>query len=394
MVFEFTTAQSHNERRQAMSDYNMYCGLDVHQGAIVVAVAAAEEGAAEVYGTIPNTDPAVAKLVRRLEKKWKTLAFCYEAGPCGYAIYRLLRSMGLDCMVVAPSLIPRKPGERIKTDRRDARSLARQFRAGELTAVWVPDDEQEARRDLSRAREDMKAMERRARQRLYALLLRHGQRFHGKTKGTQAFFRWLEGVKLPHREQQIVLQEYVDAVKEAQKRVKGLEEDMRRACEGWIWEPVVTGLMALRGISFVAAFTLVAEIGDFTRFTTAAQFMTFLGLIVSERSSFPRRRQGGITKTGNGHARRILVEASWTYRFRARKTTVIQRRAQKCSESVQAIAWKAQKRLCRRYSHLVTNLRKDTRVACTAIARELAGFVWAIAREVTPACNAQTEVAQ
>jgi transposase len=336
---------------------------------------------------------AVVKLARRLQKKWGTVLFCYEAGPCGYGIYRVLRSMGLDCMVVAPSLIPRKPGERIKTDRRDARSLARLSRAGELTAVWVPEEEQEAMRDLSRAREDMKAMERQARQRLYALLLRHGKRFPGRTKKSQAYFRWLETVKFTHQELQIVLQEYVDAVKEAQGRAQALENDMRAACKGWIWEPVVTALMALRGVDFVAAFTLVAEIGDFRRFATAVQFMTYLGLVPSEHSTGKKLRRGGITKTGNGHARRILVEASWGYRFPARKTAVIQRRAEKCSKAVQEIAWRAQKRLCRRYRHLVVNLGKPTPVACTAVALELAGFVWAIAREVTPAYEASPRLA-
>jgi transposase len=385
------TAQSHNERRQAMSDYNMYCGLDVHQNSVVVAVAEAGAGRPEPFGRIPNTELAVAKLTRQLAKIYGRVAFCYEAGPCGYGIYRQLRSMGHDCMVAAPSLIPRKPGERIKTDPRDARSLARQLRAGELTAVWVPTEKDEAMRDLSRAREDLKIMERQVKQRLYGLLLRHGKRFSGKTKGTQAFFRWLEEVKLPHPEQQIVLEEYVDAVKQTKKRVKALEEEMAKACEGWIWEPLVVALMALRGVSFVAAFTLVAEIGDFTRFVTAVQFMTFLGLIPSEQSSGEKRWRGPITKTGNSHARRILVEAAWTYRFRARKTAVIQRRAEKCSDEVQAIAWKAQKRLCARYRHMVLQLNKPATVACTAIARELAAFVWAIAREVAPVCLAQAK---
>jgi transposase len=376
-----------------MSDYNMYCGLDVHQRSVVVGTAEAQGGAPEIHGTIPNTELALAKLVRRLEKKWGTVAFCYEAGSCGYGIYRLLRSMGQECMVVAPSLIPRKPGERIKTDRRDARSLARLSRVGELTAVWVPGEEQEAMRDLSRGREDMKAMERQAKQRLYALLLRHSKRFPGKKKGTQAYFRWLEGVKFAHQEQQIVLQEYVDAVMQAKNRVAGLVESMREACEGWIWEPVVTGLMALRGVDFVAAFTLVAEIGDFRRFATAVEFMAYLGLVPSEQTSCDRQRRGGITKTGNGHARRILVEASWAYRFPARKTAVIQRRAEKCTEAVQEMAWKAQKRLCRRYRHLVVKLGKPTPLACTAVALELAGFVWAIACEVTPAYEANPRMA-
>jgi transposase len=367
-----------------MSDYSMYCGLDVHRETVVVGTAEAGQGTPEVHGTIPNTELAMAKLVRRLENKWDKILFCYEAGPFGYGLQRLLESMGHDCVVIAPSLIPKKPGDRIKTDRRDARSLARLLRSGELTAVWVPDEKQEAMRDLSRAREDMKEMERQARQRLYALLLRHGKRFPGKDKKTQAFFRWLERVRFAHPEQQIVLQEYVDAVRQAESRTKDIEEDMLRALEGWIWEPVVIALMALRGVGFVVAFTLVAEIGDFRRFSTPGQLMMFLGLVPSEHSSGCKKRRGSITKSGNGHARRVLVEASWSYRFPARKTAAIQRRAEKCSQTVQAIAWKAQKRLCRRFRRMTTTLNKDKCVAVTAVARELAGFVWAIAREVTP----------
>jgi transposase len=362
----------------------MYAGLDVHKDSISVAVAEAGGGPPALHGTVPNTELAVARLVRHLAGRWGNVAFCYEAGPCGYGIYRLIRSMGQDCVVIAPSLIPRKPGERIKTDNRDALTLARQLRAGDLTEVWVPDREQEAMRDLSRAREDMKAIERETKQRLYSFLLRHGKRYSGKCKGTRSFFLWLEGVKLETEVQQIVLQEYVDSVKETQTRVRSLEEEMRKARGGWRWQPVITALMALRGVDLVAAFGLVAEIGDFTRFTSADQLMIYLGLIPSEWSSGNKRRRGSITKTGNGHARRLLVEAAWTYRFPARKTKAIQRRAEKCSEAVQAIAWKAQKRLCGVFRHLVMDRNKLTTVAATAVARQLAGFVWAIACEVSP----------
>jgi len=362
----------------------MNVGLDVHMKTIRVGLAAAGTAPPEDGGTLPYDEGALVKFARRQAERWGTVRFCYEAGPCGYGLYRLLQSMGLECMVVAPSLIPRKPGDRIKNDRRDALSLARQLRAGELTAVWVPDETQEAMRDLSRSREDMKAMARHAKQRLCAFLLRHSRQYPGKTKWTRSYFRWIEELKLDTAVQQIVLQEYVDAVVKFQERVKGLEEEIRGALEGWCWTPVVTALMALRGIDLVGAFTLVAEIADFTRFPSATQFMAYTGLMPGEWSTGGTRRVGGITKTGNGHARRILIEAAWTYRFPARKTKVIQRRAEKCSETVQAMAWKAQRRLCRRYQHLLVTKNKRSAVAATAIARELAGFVWAIACEATP----------
>lgn len=366
-----------------MRHYSKYVGLDVHKEEIAVAVAEGKGGDPLFLGPIPNTPTALRKLVARMSRPdGEVVAFCYEAGPCGYGIHRQIKGLGHDCMVVAPSLIPRKPGERVKTDRRDALSLARQFRAGELTPVWVPDKEQEAIRDLTRAREDMVAMQRHARQRLSAFLLRHGKSFPGRTKWGRAHFRWLETVKFERPVQQIVFQEYVDAIRQAQERVKGLEREMQEALRGWSMEPIVTGLMALRGVDLVAAMTIVAEIGDITRFDSPSQLMAYLGLVPSEHSSADRRRRGGITKTGNGHARRIFVEAAWCYRFPARKTAHIQRRAEQTSEAVQAIAWKAQKRLCGRYRHLRFRQNKLGVVAVTAVARELAGFVWAIACEV------------
>jgi transposase len=283
--------------------------------------------------------------------------------------------------VVAPSLTPRKSGDRIKTDRRDAVTLARLQRAGELTAVWVPEGEQEAIRDLTRIREDMKAAERHLRQRLGAFLLRHGRHYGGRSKWTQAHFRWLEGVRFEHPVQQIVFEEYVEAVKQAQDRVKALEEEMRRSLEDWSLAPVVRALMALRGLDMIGAMTVVAELGDISRFQSPRQLMAYLGLVPSEHSSGQRRTRGGITKTGNGHVRRILIEAAWCYRFPARKTAHLQRRAEKTSVQVQSIAWKAQKRLCMRYRHLIARGKLPVET-CAAIARELAGFSWAIVCEM------------
>jgi len=365
-----------------MNEFSKYVGLDTHKETIAVAVADAIGGKARFYGEIANTPEAIRKLVKQLCPDGEVVSFCYEAGPCGYAIYRQISQLGHYCSVVAPSLIPTKPGERVKTDRRDSEKLSRLDRAGELTPVWVPDQEQEAMRDLTRAREDMKGLERITKQRLNAFLLRYGRIYeNGKSRWTQAHFRWMEGLKFDVTVQQIVFQEYVDAVKQAEARVAGLEKEMEKALEHWVLAPVVEALMALRGIKLITAMTVMAELGDITRFDSPRQLMSFLGLVPSEASSGLTRRRGGITKTGNGHVRRVLVESGWCYRFPARKTAHLQRRAEKCSSEVQAIAWKAQKRLCGRYTHLLGRGKLKVQV-CTAVARELVGFIWAIACEV------------
>jgi transposase len=367
-----------------MNQFIKYVGLDTHKDTIAIAIADAAGGKPRYYGEIANTPTALSKLMKDVSPNGEVVSYCYEAGPCGYGIYRQISGSGHDCSVVAPSLIPTKPGDRVKTDRRDSENLARLHRADELTPVWVPDQEQEAMRDLTRAREDMKHLERQARQRLCAFLLRHGQRYEGgKTKWTQAYWRWLERIKFDHRVQQIVFQEYIDSVKQQQQRVAYLEQAMHEALADWTLTPVVEGLMALRGCRLITAMTVVAELGDITRFDSPRQLMSYLGLVPSESSSGPKTRRGGITKTGNGHVRRVLVEAAWCYRFPARKTADLQRRAEQTPEEVQAIAWKAQKRLCGRYQALSKRglLPQKT---CTAIARELTGFIWAIACEVMP----------
>ncbi len=367
-----------------MNQFIKYVGLDTHKDTIAVAIADAAGGKPRFYGEIANTPTALSKLMKDVSPNGEVVSYCYEAGPCGYGIYRQISGLGHDCAVVAPSLIPTKPGDRIKTDRRDSENLARLHRADELTPVWVPDQEQEAMRDLTRAREDMKHLERQARQRLCAFLLRHGQRYDGgKSKWTQAYWRWLEQIKFGHRVQQTVFQEYIDSVKQQQQRVADLEQAMHEALADWTLAPVVEGLMALRGCRLITAMTVVAELGDITRFDSPRQLMSYLGLVPSESSSGPKTRRGGITKTGNGHVRRVLVEAAWCYRFPARKTAELQRRAEQTPEEVQAIAWKAQKRLCGRYQALNKRglLPQKT---CIAIARELTGFIWAIACEVMP----------
>jgi transposase len=358
-----------------------YVGLDVHKDTIAVAIAKEGRGDPAYYGGIANNVEAIRKLVKKVTSNGESASFCYEAGPCGYDVYRQLIDLGQKCEVVALSLIPKKSGDRVKTDRRDATTLSRLYRAGELTPVWVPDKDQEAIRDLTRAREDMKVMERHAKQRLGAFLLRHGKRFPGRSKWTQVYFRWVEGIKFEVAAQQIVLQEYLDTVKHMKGRVEALEEEMRQAMQGWSLAPVVTGLMALRGVELITAMTTVAELGDISRFGSGRQIMAHLGLVPSEQSSGNHQQRGGITKTGNGHARRVLIEASWCYRLPARKTAHLQRRAEKTSEAVQAIAWKAQKRLCKRFWYLVHKGKLPVE-ACTAVARELSGFIWAIACEV------------
>ena len=301
-----------------------FVGLDVHKKSVSVALSEGRRGG-EVrhYGVVGHSADEICQMVERLARDGRCLSFCYEAGPCGYGLYRQLKDLGQECVVVAPSLIPRKAGERMKTDRRDALMLSRLHRSGELTAVWVPDEEQEAIRDLTRAREDMKSLELKARQRLGAFLLRHRKIYGGKSRWTQAHWRWLEQVKFEQPVQQLVLQEYIDSVKSAQRRVVDLEQEMHSALQHWSLGPVVEALMALRGVRLVTAMTTVAELGDLTRFDSPRELMGYLGLVPSEHSSGNSRRQGGITRTGNGHVRRVLVEAAWNYRFAARKSRVL-----------------------------------------------------------------------
>jgi transposase len=329
-------------------------------------------------------------LIGRLSKEFEgaVILFCYEAGPCGYGLHRQILGLGHDCEVVAPSLIPKKPGERIKTDRRDALKLARLLRAGELTGIWVPDEEQEAMRDLCRARADMKSQERKARQQLGAFVLRHGHHWPSdKTRWTATHYNWLESLKFAHDWQQVVLQEYIEATKAASRRVADMMDQMLRVLPQWRLAPVVDALTALRGIDKLSAMTLLAELGDISRFQSPKQLMAYLGLVPGEHSSGGRRRQGAITLTGNAHARRTLVESAWSYRFAARQTAHLKRKAAAASDESKAIGWRAQKRLCGRYRTLA-QAGKNTKVVCVAIARELAGFVWDIVCREMPRLKA------
>jgi transposase len=364
-----------------MRDCTRFIGLDDSKDVIEVAVAAAgERGEVRHYGVISNTPEALCKLVRRLGRP-RSLNFVYEAGPNGYGIYRELQALGATCVVVAPSQTPRRAGQRIKTDRRDAESLARLHRAGELTPVWVPDEATEAMRDLTRAREDSKYAETRARQRLNAFLLRHGRNYPGKTRWNRTHLRWVRSQTFAHPSQQICLEEYLEAVEEAGRRIARYDEQIRGLVTEWPRSPVVKALTAHRGVSLLTAVTVVAELGDLTRFDGARKLMGFVGLVPSLDSSGQRHRSGAITKTGNAHVRRCLAEAAWAYRHPARRTEHLQRRLEDQRPEIRDIAWKAQVRLCGRYRRLRARGKQHNKVV-TAIARELVGFLWATARAV------------
>ena len=360
----------------------LFVGLDSHKDFHSVAYAPDERSAEVIYvGRIGTRQCDIDKLIRRLQSKAKHLVFAYEAGPCGYSLYRYLTKKGYQCYVVAPSLIPRKSGDRVKTDRRDAVQLARLLRSGDLTYVYVPRLEDEAIRDLCRAREDAVRDLKTAKYRLKALLLRLDIRYTGTANWSKVHLRWLSTVVCPTPAHQIVFQEYVHAVSQHTERLAHLETELHELAATWRLFPVVEALQALRGVRFTVAMTVVAEVGDLTRFDNPRQLMAYLGLIPSEYTSGPKRRLGGITKTGNSYARRVLVEGAWAYRHPAKVSRVIQVRLENLSPAIQDIAWKAQLRLCKRYWRLISK-GKNKNLVVTAIARELAAFMWAIAHEV------------
>jgi transposase len=356
--------------------------MDVHKDSIAVAYVAQDHGAEVTYlGASGTRQCDIDQLVRKMQSKAKHLIFVYEAGPCGYWLYRYLTKKGYDCWVVAPSLIPHKPGDRVKTDRRDAMQLARLARSGDLTVVYVPKVEDEAIRDLTRAREDALGDLKAAKFRLKAFLLRHDIRYTGCANWGPAHLRWLSEVVCPTPAQQIVFQEYVRAVTEHTERLGRLEQELQEQVKAWRLYPVVEALQALRGVQFTVAVITVAELGDLTRFDNPRELMKFLGLIPSEYSSGERRRQGSLTKAGNTHARRALVEGAWAYRYPAKVSRHLQLRLEKQSKAIQDISWKAQVRLCKRYRRLVARGKNANQVV-VAIARELIGFMWAIAKQV------------
>jgi transposase len=361
----------------------VFVGMDVHKESIDIALAE-EAGEVRHCGRIGGDMNGLGRAVRKLESLGKELVFVYEAGPCGYGIYRMLKGRGHECWVVAPSDTPRRVRDRLKTDRRDSLKLAGLARAGELKPIYVPDEADEAMRDLVRSREDAVAMQRAARHRLAALLLRNDIRYAGRTAWTEAHRRWIARLIVPRPAQRIAFEEYVQAVKESTERVARLTGSIEQELLHWRWQPVVAALQACRGIQLIHAARIVAELGDLGRFRHPRELMAYLGLIPSEDSSGDRRRQGSITKAGNSSARRALVEAAWAYRYGPAVSPVIARRQAHLPKAAIAIAWKAQLRLCARFRKLSARGLNRNKIA-VAIARELAGFVWAIARQVKPA---------
>lgn len=360
-----------------------FVGLDVHKDSIAVAVADTGREAPRFVGTTVAVSAKLLKVLAGLGGP-EALQIVYEAGPSGYALARELRSRGYRCEVIAACKIHRPATDRVKTDRRDALTLARLARSGDLVPVLIPDERDEAIRDLSRAREDALGARQKARQQLKALLLRHGHRYTGRTFWTARHERTLADIRFAHSAQNITFAEYRQAVREAQDRLDRITQTLRDECEHWRMRSVVAALSTLRGIDFIAAVTLVAEIGDFRRFAHPRDLMGFLGLVPSEFSTGDSRHRGAITKTGNGHARRVLVEAAWNYRFAARISRRIQVRQEGQPKSVREIAWRAQLRLAQRYRRLRSRNLHLNKI-CVAIARELAGFVWAIAGQITVA---------
>ena len=350
-----------------------------------VAVAdAGRNGEIRYLGEIDNSEAATRKLVAQLAGKYDRLTFCYEAGPTGYGLYRLIKSLGHDCIVVAPSLIPSKPGDRVKTNRRDALNLVKLLRAGELTAVWVPDARHEAMRDLVRARDAAAKDYKCKRQHVSSFLLRLGLHYPGKKTWGPSHLNWLTSLKLDHREQRIAFEEMLLAVRQARERIERLEQAMREAVADWTLAPVVEALQAMRGMDMIGAIIFLAELGDLSRFENPRQVMAYLGLTASERSTGDSVRRGGITKAGNSRARRLLIEAAWSYRFPPRVSKDMQARIGAAPRVAREIAWKAQTRLCGRFRTLIRQGKRPA-IVVVAIARELSGFLWAINREIAEA---------
>jgi transposase len=356
-----------------------YVGLDVHKESITIAVADPGRDRAEKFCTVPNDWNLLLKALRRLSPTLE-IECCYEAGPTGYGLYRQMKAEGIACVVVAPSLVPVQSGNRIKTDRRDAMKLAHFLRSGDLVEVFVPDAATEALRDLERARDDAKKAERVARHQLDKFLLRNGRRYSGGTKWTQAHLRWIRQQTFEHECQRRVLMDYLKMVEDMTARVADLTESLAELVEQTSLAPLVKALQAFRGIQLVTAVTIAAELGDLKRFETPRQLMAYLGLVPSEHSSGESQRRGGITRTGNRHVRRVLVEAAWNYRYRPNMSREIRARNVGVAPAVQRIAWKAQQRLHKRLLALISR-GKSRPKAITAVARELAGFLWAVGQQ-------------
>lgn len=361
-----------------------FLGLDVHAETIAVAIAE-PDGEVRCLGIIPNREEAMRKLIKKLGPAEQVRA-CYEAGPTGYVLYWQLTALGVKCQVVAPTLVPVKAGDRVKTDRRDARKLAQSYRAGDLTPVWVPDQAQEGLRDLVRAREAAKQDQLRARHRLGKFLLRQGRRAPAGKAWTAKYMAWVQQLQFAQAAQQDTLEDYLHEVEHMAERVARLEKKISEAVK--LAPPrmreVIEGLQALRGIAALSAVTIASELGSISRFQTARQLMAYSGAVSREHSSGERQRRGAITKTGNAHLRRVVVEAAWAYRHRPGIGATLRQRQQHVSEPIKEIAWKAQQRLHQRYRRLAAK-GKDHRKIITAVGRELLGFIWAIGTRIETA---------
>jgi len=366
-----------------------FVGLDVHAETIAVAVAEAN-GEVRSLGMIPNRPESIGRLVRKLGKP-EQLRVCYEAGPTGYVLYWQLSELGVKCEVVAPTLVPVKAGDRVKTDRRDAEKLARSYRAADLTAVWVPDAAHEALRDLVRARWAAKRDQLRARHRLSKFLLRHGRRAPESISAwTERHLQWVKTqVSFAHHAQELTLSDYLHEVEHAAARVVRLERSIDAAIETLPvkMRTVIEALQSLRGIAQLSAVSIVAEVGELSRFAHPRQLMGYSGAVCREHSSGPRIHHGPISKSGNAHLRRIVVEAAWAYRHRPAIGKSLAARQQRSSAAVVELAWKAQQRLHRRYARLMAR-GKNKQQTVTAVGRELLGFIWAIGVQVEQALAA------
>lgn len=368
-----------------MTKHNIvFIGLDTHKEFNEVAYIEEQRGAKPIHlGRIISSKQAIKKLIRQFESKYPhaTLHFVYEAGPCGYWIYRLITSLGHCCYVVAPSLIPKKPGERIKTDKRDALKLAKLLKSEDLTPIYVPEPEDEAIRDLSRAREVAMKDLKDAKYQLKALLLRNNINYAGTANWSLKHLRWLTELVLPHPAQQIVLQEYIQTITDRIARLERLVNELTHYVFQWRYYPVVKAIQAMRGVRLLVAAGVIAELGDLTRFDHPRKLMSYLGLVPSEHSSGGKRHIGAITKCGNGRARRLLVEGAHSYRYQANISTELQKRQEGLPKQIIDIAWKAQLRLCKRYKKLIAK-GKHYNLVVTAIAREMIAYIWAISKEV------------
>ena len=364
-----------------MSSFDAYVGLDVHKDTISIAIAeAARDGNVRFIGAIPHETTTINRAVKKLAAKYKELSFAYEAGPCGYGLHRHLIGLGHDCGVVAPSRTPVLPGKRrVKNDTVDAVNLARLHRAGELTFIWTPDTVHEAMQDLVKARRVASHQVRKARQRISCFLLKHGRRYERKKWGHRHRV-WMADLQFDHVATQIALQSYLNYEGQATERRAQIDEQIERLMSDWSLAPIVEELTALRGVGTVIAAAVVAEVGDFSRFENPRRLMSYFGLVPGEFSSGASRRPRGITKAGSSDVRALLFEAAWLYRLKPKIGQWSLVRQREISQTSKDISWKAQLRLYGRYQRLTQIRHKRSQVAVTAVARELVGFIWAIAR--------------